>query len=188
MEALSDAYHVIAWNMRGHGRSDSPQDPALYSHEASVADMLAVMRACAVERAAIGGLSLGGFIALAFYISHPEQTTALLLCDTGPAKRGREPKASSDEPPRIELAGRGMLEHSDGAITRSLASIRVPTLVLCGALDERFLGAADFLAAKIPHAEKVILEGAGHLSNLDRPDAFNAAVRSFLDRVTPPSL
>ena len=39
MDALSDRYHVIAWDMRGHGRSDSPADPALYSHRASIADM-----------------------------------------------------------------------------------------------------------------------------------------------------
>ena len=87
MDALSDRYHVIAWDMRGHGRSDSPADPALYSLRASVTDMRAVMHACGVESAAIGGLSLGGFVSLAFHLAHPENTTALLLFDTGPANR-----------------------------------------------------------------------------------------------------
>ena len=86
IDTLSDAYHVIAWDMRGHGRSDAPSNPALYSHEACVTDMLAAMSACGVERAAIGGLSLGGFISLTFCIAHPEKTTALLLFDTGPAR------------------------------------------------------------------------------------------------------
>lgn len=76
-----------------------------------------------------------------------------------------------------------MLERSDDEIIASLSSIHVPVLVLCGALDERFLTATDYLAATITGAEKVILQGAGHVSNLDQPDAFNAAVRSFLDRV-----
>src|SRR5258708_29818472 len=42
MEALSDRYHLIAWDMRGHDRSDSPDDPALYSHEATTSDMAAL--------------------------------------------------------------------------------------------------------------------------------------------------
>ncbi len=46
MEALSDSYHLIAWDMRGHDRSDSPNNPALYSHEATVADMAAILDAC----------------------------------------------------------------------------------------------------------------------------------------------
>lgn len=180
---LSDRYHIIAWDMRGHGRSDSPSDPSLYSHETSVADMLAVMRACGVERAAIGGLSLGGFISLSFCLAHPDKTSALLLFDTGPA-RGEKKKCERAEPESIGVGHvrRGILGHSDEAILASLGSIRVPTLVLCGALDDRFLDATDYLASAIPDAEKVILEGAGHVSNLDQPDAFNSAVRSFLDR------
>jgi pimeloyl-ACP methyl ester carboxylesterase len=66
----------------------------------------------------------------------------------------------------------------------SLASIRVPCLILCGELDLRYLAATDVLASKIPGAEKVILKGAGHVSNLDQPELFNASVRSFLDRVS----
>jgi pimeloyl-ACP methyl ester carboxylesterase len=189
MKALSDRYRVIAWDMRGHGRSDSPADPAFYSLRASVADMRAVMHACGVERAAIGGLSLGGFLSLAFHIAHPESTTALLLCDTGPAKKRstqeRMPPTERDSP-GLSNTRRGVLESADDEILASLGSIRVPTLVICGALDQRYLPATEFLASAIPGAVKVILEGAGHVSNLDHPDAFNAAVSSFLERVTRP--
>jgi len=69
----------------------------------------------------------------------------------------------------------------------SLPSIRVPTLVLSGAEDQPFLQATDYMAAKVPGAEKVILKGAGHAANIDQPAAFNAAVRSFLDRATAQS-
>ena len=62
----------------------------------------------------------------------------------------------------------------------SLATIGVPTLVVVGALDTNFLGAADYMAAKIPGARKVVLEGAGHAANIDAADAFNEAALEFL--------
>ena len=65
-----------------------------------------------------------------------------------------------------------------------MPSIKVPTLVLAGAKDVQFLAATDYMAAKIPGAEKVIIEGAGHAANIDKPEAFNKAVRAFLDRAT----
>src|SRR5258708_34605593 len=61
-EALADRYHLIGWGMRGHDRSDSPDDPAPYSHELTVADMGAGLDACIVERAVIGGPYLSGFL------------------------------------------------------------------------------------------------------------------------------
>jgi pimeloyl-ACP methyl ester carboxylesterase len=77
-----------------------------------------------------------------------------------------------------------MLAQSDGRVIESLPSIHVPTLVLAGENDKQFLAATDYMAAKIPGAEKVILKDAGHAANLDQPEAFNKAVRAFLDKVT----
>ena len=71
--ALADRYRMICWDMRGHGASDSPDDPTAYSHEATVADMAALLDACGVERPVIGGRSLGGFMSLVFHLAHPEQ-------------------------------------------------------------------------------------------------------------------
>jgi pimeloyl-ACP methyl ester carboxylesterase len=73
MEALSDRYGVIARDIRGHGRSDSPDDPAFYSLQHAVADMLVILSSCGVERAAIGRHSLGGLLSLAFHMVHPER-------------------------------------------------------------------------------------------------------------------
>src|SRR6204780_5705822 len=92
-ETLADNYHVIAWDMPGHDRSGSPDDPSLYSHEATIHDMAAVLDACGVGRAVIAGLSLGGFMSLAFHLAHPTRTEALMLFDTGPGYKkddGRE--------------------------------------------------------------------------------------------------
>ncbi len=77
-----------------------------------------------------------------------------------------------------------MLTQKDSRVIDSLPSIRVPALVLSGAEDQPFLQSTDYMAAKIPGAEKVIVKGAGHAANIDQPAAFNAAVRSFLDRAT----
>jgi pimeloyl-ACP methyl ester carboxylesterase len=66
-----------------------------------------------------------------------------------------------------------------------LPRIDVPTLVLVGENDKPFLGASDYMAKKIPGAQKVVLAGAGHAANIDQPAAFDAAVRAFLERLPP---
>ena len=70
--------------MRGHGRSDYPDDPAAYSEAATVADMAALLDEVGAASAIVGGLSLGGYMSLAFYRAHPERVRALLIIDTGP--------------------------------------------------------------------------------------------------------
>jgi pimeloyl-ACP methyl ester carboxylesterase len=52
--------------------------------------------------------------------------------------------------------------------------------VLVGANDTPFLAASDYMAAKIPGAKKVVIDGAGHAANIDQPGAFDAAVLGFL--------
>ncbi|MDE2379986.1 alpha/beta fold hydrolase [Bradyrhizobium sp.] len=84
VDALSREHQLILWDMRGHGRSDYPDDPRAYSETLTVADMAAILDAVGAERAIIGGLSLGGYMSLAFYRAHPERVRALLIIDTGP--------------------------------------------------------------------------------------------------------
>ena len=84
LPALSPYFTVITWDMRGHGASDYPKDQAAYSEEATVADMAALLDAVGAKSAVVGGLSLGGYMSLAFHRAHPERTRALLIVDTGP--------------------------------------------------------------------------------------------------------
>jgi pimeloyl-ACP methyl ester carboxylesterase len=90
---FSERYQLITWDMRGHGRTDYPQDQAEYSEAATVADMAAILDAVGAERAVIGGLSLGGYMSLAFHLAHPQRTAALLIIDTGPGYRSDAPRA-----------------------------------------------------------------------------------------------
>jgi pimeloyl-ACP methyl ester carboxylesterase len=66
--------------------------------------------------------------------------------------------------------------------TSLLATIAVPTLVIVGA-EDAFTPPADARAmhTAISNSRLVELPGAGHLSNLEAPDAFNAAVGQLLD-------
>jgi len=82
--ALSKRHRLVTWDMRGHGRSDYPLDPLAYSEEATIADMAAILDTVGARKAIVGGLSLGGYMSLAFHRAHPERVAALLIIDTGP--------------------------------------------------------------------------------------------------------
>ncbi len=66
-----------------------------------------------------------------------------------------------------------------------LGEVSVPTLVIVGEHDiADFQRTADALQRGIPGAEKVVIRNAGHVANLEQPDAFNAALLAFLRRMT----
>jgi pimeloyl-ACP methyl ester carboxylesterase len=86
-------YRLVSWDMRGHAETESPSDPAQYSETLTIADMAGLMDKLGIEKAVVGGLSLGGYMSLAFQQAHPERVQALVLCDTGPGYRSDEPRA-----------------------------------------------------------------------------------------------
>jgi len=96
-QALADRYRVISWDIRGHGQTVSPDDPAQYSLALTVADVRALLNHLGLERAVIGGLSLGGYVSLAFYLAHPEMVEALVICDSGPGYRNDQARAQWNE-------------------------------------------------------------------------------------------
>ena len=90
IEALSKQHKLILWDMRGHGQSDYPDDAAAYSEALTVGDMAALLDKAGAGSAIVGGLSLGGYMSLAFYRAHPERVRALLIIDTGPGFKKNE--------------------------------------------------------------------------------------------------
>lgn len=208
LEALSEGRRVLTWDMRGHGLSQSPADPEDYGVEQSVGDMLALLEVLEAPKAVLGGMSLGGYLSLAFYARHPERVHSLILVDTGPGYRREEPRAQwnafaertaaalerdglsalparpetgrHSDPRGLANAARRVMAQHDAHVIESLDHIEVPTLVVVGAEDANFLRPAEYMAQRIRGAQKLILEGAGHAANIDAAAAFNAAVREFL--------
>ena len=113
--ALSRHHKLVLWDMRGHGRSDYPDHPSAYSEALTVADMAAVLDAVGADSAIVGGLSLGGYMSLAFYRAHPERVRALLIIDTGPGFKKDEArdawnKRALETGDRFEREGLGALK------------------------------------------------------------------------------
>jgi len=211
VEALSKHHTLITWDMRGHGRSDSPQDNSAYSEVLTTEDMAGLLTHLGFTSAVIGGLSLGGYMSLAFYADYREMVDALLIIDTGPgfkkdaardawnktsiaravaieqdgaeALEGRTAEQASAEHKDIlglAYAARNMLTQHTPRVIESLPGIAVPTIVVVGADDEPFLIASDYMAMKIPNAQKVVVPNAGHAVNIDQPEAFNTVISGFL--------
>jgi pimeloyl-ACP methyl ester carboxylesterase len=94
IDALAKRHTLVLWDMRGHGQSDYPGDPSAYSEVLTVGDMAALLDHVGAERAIVGGLSLGGYMSLAFYRAHPERVRALLIIDTGPGFKKDDARAA----------------------------------------------------------------------------------------------
>ena len=214
LEAFAGQYRLISWDMRGHGRSDSPEDDALYSRELTVEDMHAILDELAIEQAVIAGHSLGGYMSLAFQAKYPQRTGALILQGTGPGYRNPNARQGWNESRlaravRLESEGleshdggvefviseqrsaeglaraaRGMLTQHDSLVIEGLESIGVPVLLLVGEQDTPFRNGIDYMANKIADAEKHIFAGAGHAVNIEQPEGVNAALGGFLARIS----
>ena len=85
--AFQDCYQVVTMDMRGHARSAAPADLGLYTQDQVVEDLRAVMDAAGVQRAIVGGHSLGGYTSMRFYQRYPDRVRALILSGTGPGYR-----------------------------------------------------------------------------------------------------
>jgi pimeloyl-ACP methyl ester carboxylesterase len=207
--ALAPHVRVVTWDLRGHGRSESPDDASAYSHDVALDDLDALVG----ERAILVGHSLGGQLSLSFALRNPDRVLGLGLLSTGPGyrdpdgreqwngtierqaraleKRGMEALPAGPEmhgdlhtsPGALAHAIRGFVKQHDSEIMDGAPSITVPTLVLVGAKDRGFLAAADWFERKLPNAWKVIVPDAGHGVNRHQPEAVNAAVLELRRRV-----
>lgn len=208
--AFGDRYRLIRWDMRGHGRSDCPDDPALYSQAHTIGDMLALLDHLEVDKAVIGGHSLGGYMTLAFNARYPERAKALILQGCGPGYRSdasratwnvrAENRALSLEDGGLDALGggaevtvsiqqsaqglahaaRGILSQVDSAAIDSLPGIAVPVLIVIGDGDDHYLQGSAYMASRIPGAVNVVVPDAGHGVNVDQPEIVNKAFGDFL--------
>lgn len=103
MDAFTNAFRVIRYDARGHGRSSAP--PGSYTIDQLGRDALAVLDAAGVDRAHVCGLSLGGLTALWLGIHAPERIVSLILAST--AARIGTPEGWNDRIQQVRTIGLG---------------------------------------------------------------------------------
>lgn len=219
--SLAEQVRLITPDLYGFGGTVLPADGwTVDSMADALAEWLTELRI--TEPIVLGGLSMGGYVALAFARRHPERLRGLILADTKAEADGTEARANRDKMiafvrqnsagdvveqllPKLvrdvnsdvanEVRRLGTQQTQDGVAaalaamrdrpdaTPGLAAIHVPTLVIVGAEDVVTPPtAAKALVAGIAGAKLVEIPQVGHLSNLEAPTAFNAAVRQFVER------
>ncbi|WP_426751771.1 alpha/beta fold hydrolase [Myxococcus sp. Y35] len=219
VKALSGRYRFIVPDIRGFGQSSLGEGPTEMSRIAR--DALALLDALNIDSAVVGGVSMGGYAAMALLREDAGRVSGLVLVDTqataddaeGKARReanakqaldaGLEPiveamlpklvAAGPDSPPGREVATlireaspagvaaaqRGMALRPDSK--DMLARYAGPALVVVGEHDAITpLAKAKEMADLITGARLEVIPGAGHLSNQEQPERFNAVLDSFL--------
>ena len=225
VEALASKYRVVTPDLRGFGESDSSAGPATMSRMAQ--DVAKLMDQLEIDQAVIGGLSMGGYVALAFVKQFPSRVKALVLADTraqADTEEGKQtrhqqaekalsegmagiadamlPKLLTPETvsKRPEVVKRvrdmmlktkpqgaasallGMAEREDQG--EFISTIDIPTMIVVGREDAITpLGDSETMHSKIQHSRLVVLDNAGHVSNLEQTEHFNYALMKFLERV-----
>jgi 2-succinyl-6-hydroxy-2,4-cyclohexadiene-1-carboxylate synthase len=107
---LARAHRVAAIDLIGHGRSSAPEAAARYEFGCAVDDLAAIARRLGIDRAAWLGYSMGGRLALALAVQHPESVSALILESATPgieadAARSARRRADCVLAARIESGG-----------------------------------------------------------------------------------
>ncbi len=220
---LQQNHRVIVPDLRGHGESAIVPGPS--TMELMAGDVAGLMDSLDIAEATIGGLSMGGYVALAFYRLFPSRVRSLILAatraqgDNEEVKRNRDVQASKarqegmegiadallpklltadtvTKRPEIVKHMRGMMASTnpEGAAaalegmairqdqTSFLSQIVTPTLILVGREDAITPPAdAELMHREIPGSRLKIIDGAGHVLNLEKPEEFNATVVSFLN-------
>ena len=101
VQALCGEFRVITPDLRGHGESQVTPGP--YTMELLADDLTGFLDALDIQQVTLGGFSMGGYVAFAFYRKNPERVSCLMLLDTRPqpdsddAKKGREDMAQLAE-------------------------------------------------------------------------------------------
>ena len=196
---------LIALDLRGHGESGKPHDPAAYGRDILLGDITGLLDSLGVEWANVFGYSMGARLALAMAIHERERVGYLILGGVGgalfdPPPPG-EPMAQAMEAASPDLITEPMLKSfrhfadEQGEDRLALAAfsrargepvtrdhvraVSAPTLVVAGSRDE-LAGDPHGLAALIPGAKAVALMGCDHFNAIPH-GLLKATVFDFLD-------
>ncbi len=219
--ALSGRARFIVPDLRGFGGSSAGAGPSEMGAMAD--DVLGLLDHLGIDSAVVGGVSMGGYAALALLRNDPGRVRALVLADTQTSADDEQGRATRETtardvlakgsaallpsiarllgpsaPPELRARVRGWIAAGSpeglaaaqrGMALRPdardiLARFGGPVLVMVGSDDVLTPPAkARSMAELVPGAELVEIPGAGHLANLEQPDAFNAALGRFIGRL-----
>jgi pimeloyl-ACP methyl ester carboxylesterase len=98
LSTLTQGFRTIFIDHRGHGRSDTPHDPAAYAMPTRVADVVAVLDATNVDAAHMMGLSWGGRLSFGIGEHAPERARSLVVV-------GQQPYAIDPDGPLARVVG-----------------------------------------------------------------------------------
>jgi pimeloyl-ACP methyl ester carboxylesterase len=202
--ALTKAgYRTVVIDSRGHGRSTRDSRP--YSYELMASDVLAVMDALQLKKAALVGWSDGACTSLILAAQTPARVAGVFFfgCNMDPSgtkelapspvvdrcfsRHGKDYARLSRTPEDFRAfvqAVTQMMASQPDYSAQDLAAISVPVTIVQSEHDEFIKREhAEYLARTIPGAELVILPGVSHFAPLQRPELFNSAVAAFLKRL-----
>jgi len=200
---INSGYRAVLIDSRGHGRSTHDGRP--FTYELMASDVLAVMDALHVEKAAVVGWSDGACTALilgkiaaarvagVFFFGcnmdpsgtkEIEPSPILDRCFRRHTKDYAELSATPEQFKAFAEAIGQMQRTEPNYSARDLAEIRVPVAIVQSEHDEFIKHEhAEYLARSIPGAELILLPGVSHFAPLQRPAQFNSVMRAFLGKV-----
>jgi len=158
---VSAGVQLVLWDYRGHGRSESPDDPAAYTLGRVLDDLGRVLDwAAPGRRAVLGGVSFGGLASLHFAHEHLERVRGLILIATGPGFKNPDAAArwaEMSERSAALIGSEGPLAFVKGKAATSLIGLhpeRAPARAAARAIaDQDPIGLVHFnrrIAARVP--------------------------------------
>ncbi len=182
-------YEFVSWDQPGHGKSPHLVPPNTYNamtpYDALVQVVESALNKRADDRVILLGHSLGGYVSARYAVDHPGRVAGLVLLATGPGFRSPDARQKWNEDIIAQAHAKNRPEmlvglHEDSHVMDHLADLVCPTLVMVGADDKAFVGAADYLERKIPNARRVTIANAGHKAPQTHANEVAAAIRRFL--------
>ena len=104
---FSHRYRVITYNDRGYPPSEVPTDPEAYSQDVTLEDLRRLMDHLGLDQAYIGGLSMGGNVALNFALRYPERCKAIIVASAGSGTTHNEAFRTGGEAMAARLLAEG---------------------------------------------------------------------------------
>lgn len=208
---LAERFMVVAYDFRGNGRSDKPDETVTMA--TFVDDTIGLLDHLEIDAAHLYGQSFGGMVAQELGLAHPDRARSLILACTlagGSHVVPADSRVPKDRP-WMALYSPGFAEAHPEHVKEDLRAgsvqapharkrqweaiqgfdaydrlpdLKVPVLVLHGT-EDRLIHPdnARVLADRIPGARLVLLEGAGHVYHSEQPEAADRAVTEWVEEM-----